>query len=197
MILSTWINRSNRFSKRIILKSSDKLQELEEAFNGHPSHENLDRVKLQARDVTRLYTEKARQRLFFCKQKVFENGERSGKLLAYLAHLDNKPPVVVSLLDSDGNIPTDPPKVAAKLKSFYNTLYTSQSLHSAQDIRDYLQTIQFPHLTADQLKMLEAPITTDDITTALSQLAKSKAPGLTLEFYTVYSNSHSQIESPI
>lgn len=46
-----------------------------------------------------------------------------------------------------------------------------------------------PRLNPEQIKQLEAPITTHDITKAISQLAKSKAPGLDgLEFYATYSD---------
>lgn len=46
---------------------------------------------MQTRTVPQLYTEKAR-RLFFCKLRVCEHGERAGKLLAYLP-----PPIVITL----------------------------------------------------------------------------------------------------
>lgn len=92
----------------IVKLIADKLQELEEAYHMHPSPENLGRVKLQARTMSQLYLEKARQKVFFCKARVYEHGEKAGKLLAYLAHLDDKPPVVLSLTGPDGRMMTNP-----------------------------------------------------------------------------------------
>lgn len=88
--------------------TSEKLQELEEACYVDPSPYNLHRVKLQARTVN----------VFFCKQRVFQLGERSGKLLAYLAHLNDKPPVVVSLVTPEGVTLTDPPPGGGKISIF-------------------------------------------------------------------------------
>lgn len=118
-------------------------------------------------------------------------GERSGKLLAYLAHLDSKPQIIVLLKGPDASNLTDPSHVAAQFKTFYHTLYTSQTMHSQQETKAFLQSIAFPHLNGDDIKMLEAPISIKDVTMTISQLAKSKAPGsdgLPLEFYATYSD---------
>lgn len=108
---------------------------------------------------------------------MFEYGERSGKLLAYLAHLDAHPPVVVSLTDPQGNDITDLQQVAEEFGKFYRTLYTSRVTHTPQETRDYLAGVKFPKLTKDQLDLLDAPITKEDISEAISCLAASKAPG--------------------
>lgn len=189
-ILSTRINRLKQSSNLILQLTSDKLQELETAYNSNPTPENLDRVKLQSRMVTQLCTEKAKQSIFFCKQRIYEQGERVGRLLAYLAHLDDRPPVVVSLKDSEGHSITDPSQVASQFLHFYKNLYKSLSTHTQRELQTYLNTIQFPRLKPEQVKLLDAPITTQDITDVIAQLAKSKAPeldGLPLEFYATYS----------
>ena len=49
---------------------------------------------------------------------MFESGERAGRLLAYLAHLDHRPPTVVSLRSSAGVLITDPDAVAEEFRSF-------------------------------------------------------------------------------
>lgn len=129
--LSTRINRLKQSSNLIIQLTSDKLQELESIYNSNPTPENLDKVKLQSHMVTQLYIEKAKQRIFFCKQRIYEQGERAGRLLAYLAHLDDRPPVVVSLRDPEGN-------------SITGNLYKSQSTYTQREIQNFLNMIQFP-----------------------------------------------------
>lgn len=81
-------------------------------------------------------------------------------------------------------------QVADTFLNFYSNLFKSQSNYTSEEIRSYLHTIQFPRLNLNQIKILDTQITTQDISTAISQLAKSKAPGLDgppLEFYTMYS----------
>lgn len=68
--------------------------------------------------MSQLYWEKARQKVFFCKARVYEHGEKAGKLLAYLAHVDEKPPVVVSPIGPDVTLLTDPLQVAKNFSTF-------------------------------------------------------------------------------
>lgn len=119
-------------------------------------------------------------------------------MLAYLAHQEDKPPIVVSLIEPDGTIVTDPPLVANKFLGFYGELYSSQCNYTPEEIQAYLHTIQFPLLSLEQIQVLEASITTQDIDTAISQLAKSKAPGLDgLPLHHILRNTHSKVEDPV
>lgn len=74
-ILSSRINRLKRESNTILQLTSDKLLDLEVAYNSNPSCENLNRVKLQTRLVTQLHIEKAKQRVFFVNRE-YTNRER-------------------------------------------------------------------------------------------------------------------------
>lgn len=143
-LLSTHINRLKKSSKIVIQQATEHLQVLEEAFHRDPSSSTANNLKIQTCQVSQLHIEKAKQHIFCCKQNIFEYGERSGKLLAYLAHLDSHPPVVVSLADSEGNDITEPQQVAEEFGKFYRTLYTSQVTQTIQDNRDYLAGVNFP-----------------------------------------------------
>lgn len=86
--------------------------------------------------------------------------------------------MVVTLATQQGDPMTDPHQVADSFLNFYRNLYKTQNTHSTQEIKNHLHSIQFPRLTTEQVKLLDAPISQEDISEALSQLAKSKAPGL-------------------
>lgn len=128
-------------------------------------------------------------KFFYTKQKLYEYGERAGCLLAYLAHLEHKPPTVIALRNATGVLTLDPDRVANEFHLFYTSLYSSTTTNSRQEIADFLSNVNLPQLTPTQIEMLEASITKDDIAEAMSHLAPSKAPGsdgLSLEFYTTY-----------
>lgn len=128
-------------------------------FVSESTPDNVSALKFHTRLVDQLHYEKARQKHFFSRQQVFEQGERAGKLLAYLAHQDARPPVVVSLLDPLNKPRTDPPLVAAAFRSYYANFYTSQVTVTTRETRTFLQNIPFPQLSATQVVDLEAPIT--------------------------------------
>lgn len=60
---------------------------------------------------------------FFINKKLFEHGERAGKLLDYLVHCEDRPPVVITLRSSTGEAITEPSQVTAKFREFFDTLY--------------------------------------------------------------------------
>lgn len=149
-------------------------------------------MKVQARIVNGLHFERAERKIFYTKQKVYECGEPAGHLLAYLAHLEHKPPIVVALRGTTGDLIRDPENVAGEFCSFYTSLYSSTTNNSKQDIADFLSTVDFTQITSTQFELLEASITEDDIAEAMFHLAPSKAlgsDGLPLEFYTNYSEA--------
>lgn len=111
MILSTRINRHKATSKQLISQAEEHLHTLEQNQNS-PTAANASLVHKQSRLTNQLHFEKAKQGIFFSKQRVYEHGERAGKLRAYMAHLDHKPPVVVSLQTASGVKTTDPEQVA-------------------------------------------------------------------------------------
>lgn len=125
-ILSRRINRLKASSTLLLRQASEKLVSIMNEFALKPTPSNVLTLKLQTRIVDQLHYEKAKQKHFFSRQRVFEQGERAGKLLAYLAHHDARPPVVVSLLDPQNSPITDPASVAETFRSYYADLYTSQ-----------------------------------------------------------------------
>lgn len=94
--LSRHINRLKASSKLLLQRASDRLVFVTNEFLSDPTPINASTPKLQTRIVDQLHYEKAKQKHFFSRQRVFEQGERVGKLLAYLAHQDTRPQVVVS-----------------------------------------------------------------------------------------------------
>lgn len=180
------VNRHKATSKALLRQAEDHLGTLEQTFQSDPTAANATLMRVQSRLTEQLHYEKAKQGIFFTKQRIFEHGERAGKLLAYMAHLEHKPPVVVSLQSTSGASITDPDLVAEEFKAFYSNLYSSRANYSQEELSAFLLTIDFPMLTPSQIAQLDAPITTDCITEALSQLPVSKPPGsdgLPLEFY--------------
>lgn len=185
------INKLKADSAAAIDKAMAELSSSEHAYAQNPKPALAAALlKLQTRVVNQLQYGKARQRLFFSRQKLFEHGERAGKLLAYLVHSDDRPPVVISLHGDDGILLTDPPEVTAKFRDFFAELYTSRTPNERDSMNHFLENIPFPRLTEDQISMLDAPLTTDEIAEALAGFTRSKSPGsdgLPVEFYLQYS----------
>lgn len=128
---------------------------------------------------------------FFHRQKSFEYGERAGKLLAYMVHCEERPPVVISLR-SDGNVVvTEPAEITSLFRDFFAALYTTTAPRDTALMESFLDEISIPKLTEEQTRDLEAPLSRDEIARAIAEFPRSKAPGsdgLPVEFYSTYSD---------
>lgn len=164
-------------STQVIWQAEQSLLAAERTFSNDPSPSTADQLKLQARVVNGLHFKKAKRKIFYTKQRSYECRERAGRLLAYVAHLDHKPPTVVSLRTPGGSLLTDPDEVAREFRSFFASLYTSATDKSREEIDTLLRGINLPTLAQSQVDLLEAPISKDEITEAMSLLNTSKAPG--------------------
>lgn len=147
MLLSTRISRYKLSSKSALRQAEARLESPEQAFQLDPSLDAASSVKVQSRLVNTLHFEKAKQKIFFCKQRIFEHRERAGILLAYLAHLDHRPPVVVSLVDPTGQRITDPDLVVGEFHVFFPTLYSSTTRYTHDELISFLQPVNFPLLS--------------------------------------------------
>lgn len=190
MVLSHRIARYRKTSSPVLRQAEQALADAEKHFTDSPSTSTADQLKLQTRVVNLLF-EKAEQKIYYTKQRHYECGEWAGRLLAHhLTHLDHKPPpTVVSRRTADGELLTDPDDVVDEFRSFFTFLYSLATNNSTEEIMSFLADIEVPTLTHSQNELLEAPITVDEITKAISLLNPSKAPGsdgLPLEFYTTY-----------
>lgn len=92
-------------------------------FTSSPSPADI--LKLQARVLNGLHFEKAERKIFYSRQRTYECGDPAGRLLAYLAHLDHRPPTVVSLRNTDGALLTDPEVVAEEFRSFASLYWSA------------------------------------------------------------------------
>lgn len=76
-ILSSRINRLKASSKLVIQQASEKLDLITSGFQADPTQDKATELKLQTRLLDQLQFEKAKQKLFFSRQRVFEQGERA------------------------------------------------------------------------------------------------------------------------
>lgn len=177
MMLAQRIARYKKSSSQAIRVAEQSLMDIEKEFTDNPSTSMADQLELQARVVNSLHFEKAERKIFYCKQKMYECGQRAGRLLAYLARMDHRPPTVVSLRDTKDILISDPDVVAGEFRSFFVSLYSSSTNNPKEEVETLLAGIDLPMLTRSQVELLEAPVTEDDIVEAMSHLNPSKAPG--------------------
>lgn len=189
-VLTSRINQIKTNSAEALDKAIIELSSSEQAYIADPSITNANTLKLQTRVVSQIQYVKAKQKLFFNRQRWFEHGEKAGKLLSYLVHSEDKPPIVITLHDKDRQPITDPFVVSSKFRDFFTELYTSTVSEDTTIMDHFLSNIILPQLSESQVELLEAPLTVEEIKFAIADFTRSKSPGsdgLPIEFYAHFS----------
>lgn len=190
MTLTTRINKIKRTSAQAIDKATEDLITAGREYLGDPTIEKANAIKLRSRVVDLMHYEKSKRKLFFHRQKSFEHGERAGKLLAYLVHCEERPPVVISLRSPEGTLVREPSCVTSQFRDFFTTLYATWAPSDTSVMVTFLSDLPLPLLTEEKVEELEAPLMADEISGAIAEFHGSVAPGsddLPVEFYSTYS----------
>lgn len=80
-----------------------------------------------------------------------------------------------------------PPSLTSRFRDFFTELYTSTVPDAIEPMNLFLESVSFPQLTEDQVNLLEAPLKTEEIASAVARFSRSKSPGLDglpIEFYS-------------
>lgn len=73
----------------------------------------------------------------FDEKRLFEQEERLRSLLVYLAHLDSRHPVVITLHSQAPSLLTEPEAVTAEFVTFFSEVYASRVDYSLPLLCDF------------------------------------------------------------
>lgn len=151
-----------------------------------------DTLQALHHEIALLRATATRKLLLSQSQRIFEQGERSGKLLAWLAKDPSTIAHIANIKDDMGQLLADPAMINARFAQFYELLYTSKTDYTIDTLQHFLGQIDFPVLSEEKKSKLDAPITLKEVQTAISSLQSAKSPGpdgLPTEFYKTNSES--------
>ena len=133
-----------------------------------------------------LYEEKVKGIVIRARARWHEYGERSTKYFLNLEKRNHVKKHIQKLLIS-GSITTDPYRILAEQKRFYQNLYkTKDSVEATDSIEAFLNSLNIPKLSEEQRQSCEGRITTEECRTIIETLKNNKSPGndgLSIEFY--------------
>ena len=117
----------------------------------------------------------------------YEINEPNIDFYAKLEKRSAKKSIITELQDENGQIQTGNENLMKIVENYYTTLYTPSPVDIAKQ-QQLLKNID-THISASDRQKLDAPITEDELKTAVTQLNDNKSPGLdgiTAEFYKEY-----------
>lgn len=161
--------------------------------------EDLDRVEKEASEQEALYvntrvpqhyarlqsltqeallrTKLMQKKLLNQSQRIFEQEERTGRLLSWLSREQSGLTTIAQIQASDGTLLSTPKDINQRFADYYQLLYSSRVSYDQNNLTSYLEKIDIPVLTPTSAKKLDAPIRLEEIQVALKMMQTGKTPG--------------------
>ncbi len=148
MIISYTSSKTNKL--KLKMKELDhKIRQLErEAFLDDSTKIKQELMSLKAQ-YEELSTSKAENSLIRLKQSYYDQGEISGRLLAWRIKKLDANRAVTAIQTRSGTISTDPQEINDVFTSYYKTLYTSESSGTLGTQTEFLDGICIPSIDED------------------------------------------------
>uniref|UniRef100_A0A3P9C0F7 Reverse transcriptase domain-containing protein n=1 Tax=Maylandia zebra TaxID=106582 RepID=A0A3P9C0F7_9CICH len=109
--------------------------------------------------------------------KLFESGNKPGRLLARLAQGKRGSYAIPSLKDKAGVLQFEAKLISKIMKEFYQDLYSPECQNTVDARKLFLDTVNLPILSEESRLDLCSPIRVQEVLDAIKSLQSGKAPG--------------------
>lgn len=164
-----------------------KLQTLEMKHKQTPSESIGKELDTTRKQITDLLQYKAKAALQICRRKIYESGNKCGRLLAQTLRSQKLTSYIPYINSSRGEKLSLPQHISQEFRLFYNSLYNlDMPLPNRDATSEYLTALHLPTLLSEARDLLEEPITLSELQIAIGNTKTGKAPGpdgLTITYY--------------
>ena len=124
-----------------------------------------------------LVTGQVKQQFLTTHHRLYETGDKAGKMLAWLSKREVQGRWVGRIVDTDGRVNRTDQHISSAFAAYYAEFYKARPLQTTHDIKNYLAQIQLPSLTRVEREGLEAEISLEEVQSAVQGLKTSRCPG--------------------
>uniref|UniRef100_A0A8C5M7Y9 Reverse transcriptase domain-containing protein n=1 Tax=Leptobrachium leishanense TaxID=445787 RepID=A0A8C5M7Y9_9ANUR len=191
-----YIQKASEFKRQRSTAISDALTRivsLETLHKGSLDPDDLIELTAARRDLTTLLNSSYHRQCQRSKMFFFANGDKSGRLLARMLQKRRAASYIAKIRDSHKKLHYLPGDIQSTIRTYYESLYNLPGLPPGQDratnrtdIRDYLTTHLKCRLPQSTARLLESPLSTEELAGVLKTSKTGKCPGpdgLPLNYY--------------
>lgn len=164
-----------------------KLKELETKHKQSSAQNILEEIKHTRNEINNLNIQDVQKKMMFLKQKYYEGGSKSMKILAWKLRKKTAENTVTKIKDPTTKVIKHKlQEIHKAFETFYKTLYSKPPGGSENDIDIFLNSLDLPNLTEQQNEELVKDISELEIKKAINRLKSNKSPGsdgYTAEWY--------------
>lgn len=182
---SSWKKKETRSKLQSLEKEIIDLEKkLAEQFDEEQFHK-ICQLKF---DLHEIYNKKTEYALFRLKTNFYENGEKTGRLLAKQLKSQDVNNTIMTIRENNDLI-TSSTGINRIFKSFYEELYTSSNTSTEEDLATFFEGIVLPQISQTEKDNLDVHISNTEVKTAIMAMKSGRSPGvdgLLAEFYKKY-----------
>ena len=189
------------FSKKLAKETKQKQLDLEKKIkfleqNFSDQNNDMEEYNNYKNELDAIYNNIATSVKIRGKCNWYELGEKSSKFFLNLEKERAVNSLLKKIIVNDNEI-TEPSKLNFELYTFYQKLFQKSVFKSTNEISQFLEPIQFPKITNEEISICEKDITEDDLFLSLRSMENDKSPGndgLIKEFYNTF---WTEIKTPL
>lgn len=156
----------------------EDLEKLEKAHKQNPDENILQEIKKKRAEIDTIYSEEIQKNMLFTKQKYYEIGKKSTKLLAYKLKKQQVKHSIFGIRDPyNGTVRYKTEDIQKCFELYYTKLYDQSINNGDAEIDSFLAKLNLPKVTDKQNEQLISEITSKEINLAISKLKTNKTPG--------------------
>lgn len=134
-----------------------------------------------------MYTQETQKKLIFLKQRYYEAGSKSTKLLSYRLRKEQADNSIYKICNPQTKvIQHGIADIQRSFVVFYKELYSQPHVDNDLQIEAFLNSLNIPTITEEQNGGLISEITAEELNAAITMLKANKSPGtdgFTSEWY--------------
>lgn len=165
----------------------EELKELQKEHSKNQKKATKTKIKELKKELDELSTQDIQKKLLFTKQKYYEAGSKSQKLLAFKLRKQQADRTIHKIHNPlTKSLETGLENIHKCFTNFYQTLYSQPKLNNENQIDAFLSHLSLPSVTSEQNKQLISEITEKELRAAIGKLKGGKSPGtdgFTTEWY--------------
>uniref|UniRef100_A0A669DNA9 Reverse transcriptase domain-containing protein n=1 Tax=Oreochromis niloticus TaxID=8128 RepID=A0A669DNA9_ORENI len=197
-IISFTSSRSRKARQKLKLLES-KIKATEDMYFKNPCpklHQSLLLLRAQYNEIS---ASKAIANLLKLKQSVFDQGEKSGKILAWRIKQFQLERSITALKNDKGETISDPAAISDSFKVYYERLYSSELNPGEPDPNffSFLNNMNIPRIEEEESLRLGAKLTLDEISEAIMSMNSGKAAGPDGLPIDIYKKFASKLKVPL
>lgn len=161
--------------KRLLLESKIKISQ-NQVINNNTPNAQKELLTLKA-EYSAMSADRAASDIIRLNQTFYEQGEKTGKLLAWqIKQLETRKAITL-IKKINGDTISDPVKINKEFRDFYQKLYDSEMQVHPHSQNTFLDGLDIPQVPNDFLSMLDADLKEKELSKAIDEMRGGKTPG--------------------